>query len=218
PGVNPVSSLQGKVAGVQITNSGSPGSPPQIRIRGVGTVYGNANPLYVVDGIWYDDISFLNSNDIETMSVLKDASSESIYGIRAANGVILITTKKGRRGEGKPTISYNGYVGNQVVTNQIKMATGPEFETMVNELNVINGKPAQYSNPASVGTTDWYHQILRNALVTNHQVSVAGGGERSSFNLSLGYFKQDGLVKTNTYDRYNLHLQNDYQLAKFLRV
>lgn len=218
PGVNAVSSLQGKVAGVQITNSGAPGSGPEIRIRGVGTVYGNANPLFVVDGIWYDDISFLNSNDIENISVLKDVSSESIYGIRAANGVILITTKKGKRTAGKPTINYNGFAGTQVVTNQIKMATGPEFETMVNELNVLNGKPAQYADPSAVGNTDWYHQILRSAFVTNHQVSVLGGGERSSFNLSLGYFKQDGLVKTNTYDRYNLHLQNEYQLSKFLKA
>lgn len=215
---SPIAALQGKVAGVQITNAGAPGSSPEIRIRGVGTVYGNANPLYVVDGIWYDDISFLNSNDIETISVLKDASSESIYGIRAANGVILITTKKGKRGDGKPIINYNGYVGNQVVTNQIKMATGSEYETMVNELNVINGKPAQYGNPASVGNTDWYHQILRNALVTNHQVSVTGGSEKSDYNISLGYYNQQGLVKTNTFDRYNLHLQNGYQVAKFLRA
>ncbi|MCC7402284.1 MAG: TonB-dependent receptor [Chitinophagaceae bacterium] len=215
---SPISALQGKVAGVQINNNGAPGSPPEIRIRGVGTVYGNANPLYVVDGIWYDDISFLNSNDIENISVLKDASSESIYGIRAANGVILITTKKGKRGDGKPVISYNGYAGNQVVTNQIKMATGSEYETMINELNVINGKPAQYSDPASAGNTDWYHQILRNAFVTNQQVSVLGGSPKSTFNLSLGYYNQNGLVKTNTFDRYNLHLQNDYELAKFLKV
>lgn len=215
---SPIAALQGKVAGVQITNSGSPGSAPEIRIRGVGTVYGNANPLYVVDGIWYDDISFLNSNDIESISVLKDASSESIYGIRAANGVILITTKKGKRSDGKPTISYNGYVGNQVVTNQIKMATGSEYETMINELNVINGKPAQYSDPASAGNTDWYHQILRNAFVTNHQISVSGGGQKSAYNFSLGYYNQDGLVKSNTFERYNLHLQNDYELAKFLKV
>ncbi len=215
---SPIGALQGKVAGVQITNTGAPGSSPEIRIRGVGTVYGNANPLYVVDGIWYDDISFLNSNDIESISVLKDASSESIYGIRAANGVILITTKKGKRNEGKPTINYNGYIGNQVVTNQIKMATGPEYETMVNELNVINGNPAQYSDPASVGNTDWYHQILRNALVTSHQISVTGGGEKSDYNLSLGYYNQQGLVKTNTFDRYNLHIQNNYQIASFLKA
>jgi TonB-linked SusC/RagA family outer membrane protein len=218
PTFNPMSALQGKVAGVQITNSGAPGSSPEIRIRGVGTVYGNANPLYVVDGIWYDDISFLNGNDIESISVLKDASSESIYGIRAANGVILVATKKGKRTEGKPTVNYNGYVGNQVVTNQIKMATGSEYETMINELNVINGKPAQYTNPAAAGNTDWYHQILRNAIVTNHQISVAGGSQKSTYNLSLGYYKQDGIVETNTFDRFNLHLQNDYQISKFLRA
>jgi TonB-dependent SusC/RagA subfamily outer membrane receptor len=97
PSINPISALQGKVAGVQITNGGAPGSSPEIRIRGVGTVYGNANPLYVVDGVWYDDISFLNNADIESINILKDASSESIYGIRAANGVVLISTKKGAR-------------------------------------------------------------------------------------------------------------------------
>ncbi|MDP4292304.1 MAG: TonB-dependent receptor plug domain-containing protein, partial [Bacteroidota bacterium] len=92
--INPLSALQGKVAGLQIINSGAPGSSPQVIIRGVGTIYGNTSLLYVVDGVWYDDISFLNPADIESMSVLKDASSTAIYGIRAANGVIVITTKK----------------------------------------------------------------------------------------------------------------------------
>ncbi len=214
---NPISALQGKVAGVQITNDGAPGSSPQIRIRGVGTVYGNPNPLYVVDGIWYDDISFLNSADIDNISVLKDASSEAIYGIRAANGVVLITTKKGKRGE-KPVINYSGFVGNQVVTNQIKMATGSQYEQMINEQTILNGKPAYYSNPASSGNTDWYHQILRNAMVTNHQISIAGGAEKSTYNLSFGYYNQDGIVKTNNYNRYTLHLQNDYQITRALKV
>src|SRR5690606_6522874 len=110
--------LQGKVAGVQITNGGAPGSSPEIRIRGVGTVYGNANPLYVVDGVWFDDISFLNPSDIESISILKDASSEAIYGIRAANGVVLITTRKGSRNT-RAQVHYNGYVGNQLVTDQV---------------------------------------------------------------------------------------------------
>lgn len=215
--VNPMSALQGKVAGVQITNSGAPGSSPQIRIRGVGTVYGNANPLYVVDGVWYDDISFLNPNDIESMNILKDASSESIYGIRAANGVVLITTKKGSR-DTAPVVTYNGYAGNQVVTNQIKMANGPEFATMINELDQINGVTPRYANPSGYGTTDWYHQILGNAFTTNHQVSVAGGGAKSTYNLSLGYLKQDGIVKTNTFDRYTARFQNDMQLYNFLKV
>src|SRR5690606_15998384 len=103
--VNAMGALQGKVAGVQITNAGRPGSSPQVRIRGLGTAFGNGNPLYVVDGVWLDDINFLNPSDIESMSVLKDASSKAIYGIRAANGVVLVTTKKGK---GKATINYTG--------------------------------------------------------------------------------------------------------------
>ncbi len=214
---NPLSGLQGKVAGVQITNAGSPGAPPQVTIRGVGTVYGNTNPLYVVDGVWYDDISFLNSNDIASISVLKDASAESIYGIRAANGVILVTTKKGKV-DGKAVINYNGYAGNQVVTNEPKMANGPEYAQMINEVDALNGAPALYPDPNSFGTTDWYHLILRNAMVTNHQLSVTGGGKASDYNFSMGYYHQDGLVKKSDFDRYNVHISNDYQLTRFLKV
>jgi TonB-linked SusC/RagA family outer membrane protein len=214
---NPLSALQGKVAGVQITNSGSPGAPPQMIIRGVGTVYGNTNPLFVVDGVWYDDISFLNNNDIESVSVLKDPSSESIYGIRAANGVVLITTKKGKR-NGKPVFNYNGFVGNQVVTNQVKMASGPEYAELINEVYSLNGSPTLYPDPSSFGTTDWYHLILRNALVSNQQISTTGGGEKSTYNFSLGYYHQDGLVKNNDFDKYSVHVSNDYQVTSFLKV
>ena len=214
---NPLSALQGQVAGVQVANSGAPGAPPKLTIRGVGTVYGNTDPLYVVDGVWYNDVSFLNSSDIESISVLKDASSESIYGIRAANGVVLITTKKGRR-NGKSVINYNGFAGNQVVTNQIKMATGPEYAQMINEVYALNGSPALYSDPSSYGTTDWYHLILRNAFVTNNQISVNGGGEKSTYNFSLGYYHQDGLVKKNDFDKYSMHVSNDYQVTDFLKV
>src|SRR5579871_1403452 len=214
---NPLSALQGKVAGLQVINSGSPGAPPQITIRGVGTVYGNTNPLFVVDGVWYDDISFINNSDIENVSILKDASSESIYGIRGANGVILITTKKGKR-NGRAVVNYSGYVGNQVVTNEPKMATGPQYATMINEVYALSGSPSLYADPNSFGTTDWYHRILRNALVTSHQVSVAGGGEKNNYDFSIGYYHQDGLVKTNNFDRYTIHFGNDYQIAKFLKV
>ena len=216
PSMNAVSGLQGKVAGVQINNSGKPGEAPQIRIRGVGTAYGSPNPLYVVDGVWFDDISFLNSSDIETMNILKDASSQSIYGVRAANGVVLITTKKGK--SGKATIDYNGFVGVQKVTNQIKMANAQEYATMVNELSAVNGG-AQILNPAGLGEgTDWYKQILRDALVTNHQVSVSGGGEKSNYSLSLGYLKQNGIVEKNDFKRYTARLQNDFQVSKHLKV
>jgi TonB-linked SusC/RagA family outer membrane protein len=217
PSINPISALQGKVAGVQITNSGAPGSSPEIRIRGTGTVYGNANPLYVVDGVWYDDISFLNPQDIENISVLKDASSEAIYGVRAANGVVLITTKKGTL-KGRAIVTYNGFVGRQVVTNQIKMADGPQYATMINELDQTNGVTPRYANPSGYGTTDWYRQILRAATISNHQVSVSGGGEKSTYNFSFGYLAQDGTVKNNSFERYTARLQNDFQAFDFLKL
>jgi TonB-linked SusC/RagA family outer membrane protein len=217
PSPNPISSLQGKVAGVQITNSGAPGASPQIRIRGLGTVYGSANPLYVVDGVWFDDISFLNPADIENVSILKDASSQSIYGIRAANGVVLITTKRGKSGQS--VVNYNGYVGWQTVTNEVKMANANEFAQLVNELRSISGGTGNLLNPADFSEgTNWNHQILRSALITNHQISLSGGTERNTYNFSLGYFNQDGIVEGNNYTRFTARLQNDFQVAKPLKI
>lgn len=214
--INPISALQGKVAGVTITNSGAPGASPQIRIRGVGTAYGNANPLYVVDGTWFDDISFLNPADIETMSILKDASSEAIYGVRAANGVVLITTK---RGKGRAAINYNGYVGVQRVTNQVELADASEYATLINEMNTAQGSAAPFNNPQSFGEgTDWFDVILRNALVHNHHISVGGSTERVGYNFSLGYLKQEGIVKGHDYDRITAKLQTDFQVRDPLKI
>lgn len=214
---SPVSALQGKVAGVQITNSGAPGASPQITIRGTGTVYGSTSPLYVVDGVWFDDISFLNPADIENISILKDASSESIYGIRAANGVVLVTTRKGKNGQA--VVSYNGYAGFQRVTNRLKMANGTQYATLLNEKSNYSGGDTLFSNPSKFGEgTDWYNLALRNAFTTNHQISVSGGSERSTFNFSLGYFDQQGVIKTNDFKRYTARLQNDYTISKAIKV
>jgi len=215
---NPLSALQGKVAGVSIINSGQPGASPQISIRGLGTVYGNTSPLFVVDGVWYSDISFLNNGDIENVTVLKDASSTAIYGIRAANGVVLITTKKGAKG--KPVVEYKGYVGWQAVTNQVKMADATQYATAIDEMDTYNGvDPVLFSNPSSFGKgTDWYAQILRNALVTSHQVSVSGATDKTSYNYSFGYLDQDGIVKTNNYQRYTIHLSNEFTPVKILKI
>lgn len=210
--VNPLSALQGKVSGVQVTNSGEPGKAPQIKIRGVGTVYGNTNALYVVDGVWFDDISFLNPSDIENISILKDASAEAIYGIRAANGVVLVTTKKGK---GKVTVNYNGYIGLQRVTNQIEMANASEYATLINELNGTQTFP----DPASYGEgTNWFDAVLQNALITNHYLSASGGGEKSNYNFSLGYLKQEGIVTGNDYTRITARFQNDIQATSFLKL
>jgi TonB-linked SusC/RagA family outer membrane protein len=216
PVPNAVSGLQGKVAGVQITNSGKPGAAPNIKIRGAGTIYGSPNPLYVVDGVWYDDISFLNPGDIENMSILKDASSEAIYGIRAANGVVLITTKKGKAG--KPAVNYNGFVGFQRVTNKVKMANGHEYAILVNELSAQNDQPALL-NPDEFGEgTNWYKQELRNAMITNHQLSISGGTEKSTYSFSVGYLKQEGIVRTNDFSRVTARLQNDFQVFEPLKI
>ncbi len=210
--VNAASALQGKVAGVQVVNSGAPGSSPQVHIRGIGTVYGSASPLYIVDGVWYDDISFLNPQDIASVSVLKDASSQSIYGIRAANGVILITTKKGEKGA--LTINYNGYVGFQQATDVVKMANAKQYATLLNEK-----LDTTLIDPNTIGhSTDWYKEILRRAFVQNHEISARGGTEKGTYSLSLGYLNQQGIIKGNDYKRITGRFSNDWQLKKALKV
>lgn len=217
PSTNPISALQGKVAGVSISNSATPGSAPQITIRGTGTIYGNTGPLYVVDGVWYDDITFLNPADIASINILKDASSQSIYGVRAANGVVLVTTVKGK--SGNATINYNGTVGLQSVTNPVKMTNASEYATAVNEAYAINKAATPLFANTNLGEgTDWYDQILRNAMINNHQVSVNGASEKSSYNFSLGYVNQDGIITNNNYKRYTARLSNDFQVFKNLKV
>lgn len=216
PDANPVSALQGKVAGVQIINSGTPGSSPQIVLRGIGTIFGNTAPLFVVDGVWYRDISFLNSNDIETMSVLKDASSEAIYGLQASNGVVIITTKKGK---GDAKVRYDGYVGYSTPTNVPVMANATQYATMVNEVDVLSNAPAAFKDPSSFGTgTDWLHQILHNAFTQDHNIGISGSTEKSDYNFSAGYFQQDGNIAYNTYDRITMHLTQNVQVYKILKV
>ncbi len=214
--INPISSLQGKVAGVQITNSGAPGASPQIRIRGTGTVSGSSDPLYVIDGVWFNDASFVNPSDIESVSILKDASSQAIYGVRAANGVVLITTKKGR--SGPPVINYNGYVGMQRVTDKVQMANANQYATLLNEKLALTGTAPAFDASTFGKGTDWYDVILRNALITNHQISVSGGRDKSTFSFSLGYLKQEGIAKKNVYDRVTANLKQDLQVFNNLRI
>jgi len=213
---NPVGALQGKVAGVSITNTGTPGGSPTITIRGSGTIYGKTVPLYVVDGVWYDDINFLNPADIANISILKDASAQSIYGIRAANGVVLVTTNKGKKGDA--VINYNGTVGVQTVTNQVEMANATEYATAVNEAYALQGADPLFTNTNLGEGTNWYDVALRQALITNHQLSISGGAEKSTYNLSLGYLNQDGIVKNNNYKRYTARLSNEFQVFEPLKI
>ena len=131
PTSSPMAALQGKVPGVNIINSGTPGEGPKVTIRGMGS-FGDTSPLYVVDGMFYDNINFLNNSDIQDMTILKDASASAIYGVRAANGVVIITTKKGSRNQ-DAKITYNGYVGIQKATNLLEMCNSHEYATMMLE-------------------------------------------------------------------------------------
>jgi TonB-linked SusC/RagA family outer membrane protein len=227
PTTSPMAAIQGKVPGVTILNSGTPGAGPKVRVRGTGS-FGSAEPLYVVDGMFYDNINFLNNDDIEDMSILKDASAAAIYGVKAANGVVIITTKKGRHNQ-PARISYNGYVGVQTVTKRLKMANAHEYATMLQEANptaynpVIQAAIDQFGGDFSTlqfgADTDWYDELLRDAVMTNHSLNIAGGSDRATYSVGMSYLYQDGIMNTNNnYNRLNFRAQLDYDATNWLKV
>lgn len=229
PAANPVQSLQGRVAGVQIVSPGSPGASPTVRVRGLGTYSDATNLLYVVDGMFYSNIDFLNPNDIKSMNVLKDASSSAIYGVRAANGVIIIETKSGAKNR-KPQIEYNGYTGVQRAQNVLKMANAEQFVTMAVEsgstadvqfvLNAMQRYGRSRINPNVPDVnTDWYDEIIRDGLIQNHSLSVTGGTDNVSYSLGTNYFSQEGLLDMkNEYERFNVRSKIDVDVLDNVKV
>ncbi|MGC3977482.1 MAG: TonB-dependent receptor [Paludibacteraceae bacterium] len=214
---NPMSALQGKVSGVQIINSGASGAGPSVKIRGVGSIGDYGNPLYIVDGVFVDNIDFLSSSDIETMNVLKDASAAAIYGVRAANGVVLITTKTG--GQGRANISYDGYFSVQNPTNVMKLANTEQCVQMQNEAyaNTNGYVPKVAANYP--GSTDWYSQLLRNATMQSHAIDISGGTDKTSYSVGANYFYQEGIMDAkNDYNRYNLRARLDQVVNAWLKV
>jgi TonB-dependent starch-binding outer membrane protein SusC len=229
PAGQAMQSLQGKVAGLQVVSSGGPGNSPTIRVRGIGSYPGRNNeaPLYVVDGMFFDNIDFLNPSDIASISVLKDASAAAIYGVRAANGVVLIETKSGGY-EQKAEIVYDGYYGYQFAQNVLKMANTEQFTTMANEsgsvadasfiLNAMQrfGRSRVNPNIPDVNT-DWYKEILRPAPIQNHSINVSGGTQKASFSLGANYFGQEGILDMkNRFDRFNLRTKIDFKATNWL--
>lgn len=214
--------LQGKVSGMQVINSGEPGSSPVIRIRGLASVRSNSDPLFVVDGVLTNDISFLGNNDIESMSVLKDASASAIYGVRAANGVVIVTTKKGSKD--RTNVSFNGYFGVQKIVNAFKMANGAQYIELLNEKGAINARrdgstftPLDIANyPTS---TNWYDTLLRETGYTqSYDLNISGGSEKIQYAIGAGYLDQEGMVKGNEYKRINLRSSLDSQPLKWFKV
>lgn len=213
PASNPLEALQGRVAGVSINNTtGEPGSDPTVRVRGVGTI-GNANPIYVVDGVILDDISFLNTNDIFSIELLKDASATAIYGSRGANGVFIITTKQGGTNT-EPLIALSSSISVQTLEKKIDMLSGREFAEAINEI-----QPGTFNNLNRVPNVDWQDLIFaKSPLIQSYDLSASGGGEKVSFYMGLGLFNQEGIIPKSEYTRYNLKLNASYRASKLLNL
>jgi len=218
PNYNPVDALQGKVPGLMVTNSGEAGASPTVRLRGVGTINANTNPLYVVDGMFIDNIDFINPNDITSIEVLKDPSSLAIFGVQGANGVIIVTTK--RADKGKLSVSYDGYIGTQVLLNndKVKLTNASDFTMLYNEqLKNANPTAPDWVPDLLGGGTNWQSYIFRPAMITNHSITVSNSSDKASTVFSIGYFKQDGIVKYNDYQRFNGRWAGDYIISRNLK-
>jgi len=215
--------LQGRIAGVQVTqNSGEPGGSISVRIRGVGSISSGTEPLYIVDGIPMTQIAgginSINPNDIERIDVLKDAAAAAIYGSRASNGVVLVTTKQGKAG--KLSLNFDAYVGTQQSVKKIDLLNGPEFAMLANE-NLVNGGLApnpDWNNPSSLPSYDWQDAVLGSAPVQSYNISASGGTEKSRTYFSLGYLNQDGILNNSYYKRYTGRVNSDFDITKRIKV
>ena len=211
PTADIATSLQGQVAGVNVSvASGAPGSDPVIRIRGLGTI-GNNNPLYIIDGV-PGDLSYVNPADIANISILKDASAATIYGSRASNGVIIVTTKRGKRGE--PKVTVNSYMSTNSIRNNVSVANRSQHDQIKLEAYGNAGvTPAPYlTNGGQFSDSDWVGAYLDNALEQKHDIGISGGSEDMNYNFSVGYFKNSGTVINTGFDRVNTRLNMDFNL------
>lgn len=242
---NAMDAIAGQIAGVQVTSAtGIPGAPPVIRIRGTGSISAGNEPLYVVDGLPLQsgsDLNTIDPNDIETMDVLKDASAQAIYGSRGSNGVVLITTKRGKTGQGR--IDFNYYTGFQNVPKLIdvldrdgeikywKETSAAIWAASGGDPNVPNGSRVTsagsrafvnyleaYDDPSSLPNTNWQKEIFRTAPTSNYQLSVRGGSEKIKYYVSGNYFTGDGVVKATDWKRYTARLNVDASPTDYFRV
>ncbi len=210
--------LQGKATGVQVIDNGTPGSDPTFSIRGLGTI-NDANPLLVIDGIPTNDgLNQLNPNDIESIQILKDASSTAIYGSRGANGVVIITTKKGLKGKGK--VDFNAYYGIQEATNLVDVLNASEFAALHNEMMANAGRtqnPA-FADPTSLGQgTNWVDELFETASIQNYSLSYSGGNDKTTYYVSGNIFKQEGIISNTGYDKYTMKFNVESQVLKNLK-
>ena len=210
--------LQGRISGVQIVSSnGAPGAGSTIRIRGGNSINGSNEPLYVIDGIiGAGDLNSINPADIQSIEVLKDASSTAIYGSRGANGVILITTKTGKGSNGV-RLNYHGYYGIQQVSRYLDLLNGPEYVQWKNENEVYFDREEMYDTE-NVVNTDWQKVMYRTASMTEHNVSLNSSNDKGNFFFSLNYLNQDGVMKKTNFTRYQARFNFDQNIGKYIKV
>ena len=216
PNSNPVASLQGKVAGLSVVNSGRPGQEPDIRIR--GTVSRNqTKPLYVVDGIFSNDISYINSNDIESIEILKDPSSLAIFGVRGANGVILVSTKQGKAG--KLSVNFNSATGVKTIVGKPKLANATLFKQLYDEQRVNDGAPPYSFYNLFTGDTDWIDQLEnKGAVVQNSNLSIQSASEANKLSLGFGYLKEDGVIRNEKFEKITFNLNDEVKIVENFKV
>ena len=213
PASNPLASLQGRVAGVQITNSGRAGQDPEIRIRGTNSINGFA-PLYVVDGMFTDNINYLNANDIESFEILKDPSSLAIFGVRGANGVIIVTTKRAKMGQ--TVVNVNQSVGVKHVGHRMSLTNGPQFKELYNEqLSNMGGDPFDYTYYQA--NTDWQDAIFQNAMISQTTASIMGANEKSNFYLGVGYTYEQGSIVGEEMQKVTVNFSDEYKMKDWLK-
>lgn len=215
PNTNPVASLQGKVAGVSIVNSGVPGQEPDIRIRGTISRY-QTKPLYVVDGIFNDNINYINPADIESMEVLKDPSSLAIFGVRGANGVIIVTTKKGKSGQ--PTVSLSSTIGFKRIVDKPELTDAAGFKLLYDEQRANQGDVPYPDYGLFQGDSDWIELIQNeNAMITSHSLSFANGTDRNKFYLGVGYILEEGLIKHEELHKVTVNISDELKVSNVFK-
>lgn len=214
PNTNPLASVQGKVAGVSVVNSGQPGQEPDIRIRGTIS-RSQTKPLYVVDGLLNDNINFLNPADIESIEVLKDPSSLAIFGVRGANGVIIITTKRAKTGQ--LAINFSSTVGFKSIVDKVKLTDASQFKTLYDEQRLNQGQQPYNNFGLYNGNSNWVDLISQNGFMTNNNISVSGGTDKNKFYMGMGYIREDGVIKHERLEKILLSFNDELRVNKFVK-
>ena len=203
PSQSAIQAIQGKVAGVSIVTNDEPGANPSIRIRGLGTVLGGRDPLYLIDGVESSGLNGLNPNEIASVDILKDASSLAIYGQKASNGAVIITTKKGKKGEIK--VHYDSYYGQKFIQKKVKLADSYRFAYYN---NVAAGSTTYYDFDQP-NNTDWLNEITQTGEVMSHYISLSGGSENANYYLGATNYKEKGILLGTEYERNNINSNSD---------